>query len=190
MNKGGIMIYLLRHGLDDERFIGGYSDVTLEEEGIRQIKDARDFIIRNNLNIDKIYSSDIKRAKQSAEIINERINVPIIYTKELRELDKGDLTGLEKYYAYRKYPEFNNLKDVLKRYPNGESMQDLYDRVNLLLQKLKDNNSLFVTHRGVINMFYYILNNIKLDMDKKKFNVTHGSIHKLDINNKKIKRIF
>lgn len=184
------MIYLLRHGLDDERFIGGYSDVALEEEGIKQIKEARDFIIGNHLDIDTIYSSDIKRAKQSADIINEKLNKPIVYTKELKELDKGDLTGLERHYAYSKYPEFKNMNDILKRYPNGESMQDLYNRVNLLLQNLEDKNVLFVTHRGVINMFYYILNNIKLDMNKKKFNVTHGSIHQLDINKKKIKRIF
>ena len=39
------MIYLLRHGLDDENYIGGYSDVKLIPEGIEQVKKARDFKI-------------------------------------------------------------------------------------------------------------------------------------------------
>ena len=53
-------------------------------------------------------------------------------------------------------------------------MQDLYDRVNFVLQKLKDTNSLFLTHRVVINMFYYVLNSIKLNMARKSFNVTQA----------------
>ena len=53
-------------------------------------------------------------------------------------------------------------------------MQDLYDRVNFVLQKLKDTNSLFVTHRGLINMFYYVLNSFKLNMARKNFNVTQA----------------
>ena len=53
-------------------------------------------------------------------------------------------------------------------------MQDLYDRVNFVLQKLKDTNLLFLTHRGLINMFYYILNNFKLNMARKSFNVTQA----------------
>jgi broad specificity phosphatase PhoE len=52
-----------------------------------------------------------------------------------------------------------------------------------------DDDTLIITHRGVINMFYYIFNDINLDMDKKKFDVTHGSIHEIDLKNKKIRRI-
>ena len=55
--------------------------------------------------------------------------------------------------------------------------------------KKYEDNSLVVTHRGVINTIYYYLNNIPLDMDKKKFNVDHLSIHELDIQKKLIRRI-
>ena len=41
-------------------------------------------------------------------------------------------------------------------------------------------DTLIITHRGVINMFYYILRNIPLDMDKKKFKVDVASVHALD----------
>ena len=41
------MIYLVRHGLDDENYIGGWSDVDLIDEGIKQIESTREFIINN-----------------------------------------------------------------------------------------------------------------------------------------------
>ena len=69
-------------------------------------------------------------------------------------------------------------------------MQQLYDRVYKYLNEIKFDNVLIVTHRGVINMIYYILNNIELDMDKEKFGVSHASIHELDINKRKIKKIY
>ena len=184
------MIYLVRHGLDDERYIGGYSKVSLIEEGREQIKNTRDYIIKNNLNIEKIYSSDITRAKETTEIINSNLNEPVTYLASLREQDKGLLTGLEKDIAYNKYPDFKNITNPQISYPEGESLKDLYNRISILLEKLPKEDLLLVTHRGVINMIYYILTNIPLDMDKEKFNVTHGSIHELDINHKKIKRLF
>ena len=54
------MIYLLRHGLDDETKIGGYSNVSLTDEGIIKTKEARSFI-EENINFNKIISSDVKR---------------------------------------------------------------------------------------------------------------------------------
>ena len=53
------MIYLLRHGLDDETKIGGYSNVSLTNEGIIKTKEARSFI-EENINFNKIISSDVK----------------------------------------------------------------------------------------------------------------------------------
>lgn len=38
------MIYLLRHGLDDENYIGGWSDISLTEEGIKQVQYATKFL--------------------------------------------------------------------------------------------------------------------------------------------------
>lgn len=58
------MIYLLRHGLDDETKIGGYSNVSLTDEGIIKTKEARSFI-EENINFNKIISSDVKRAVQT-----------------------------------------------------------------------------------------------------------------------------
>ena len=185
------MIYLLRHGLDDESFIGGWSDVDLISAGIKQVENTRDYIVDNKLLINNIISSDIKRAKTTANIVNDKLKLNITYDKDLRELDKGIYTGIKKILLSDK--ELNSISnyDIYDRYPNGESMYDLYERIKVLLEKIKDKDkTLIVTHRGVINMIYYILNEINLDMNKERFDVTHASLHELDINKKLIRRIY
>lgn len=185
------MIYLVRHGLDDEKYIGGWSNVDLTEEGIRQVKESTNFIVSNNLKVERIVSSDIKRAVTTTGIINEKLQLDITYDKGLRELDKGDYTGIKK--SDLSIEELARIKNfgIDDRYPNGESMIEFYERMKIFYEKIMEyDNALLVTHRGVINMFYYLLNDIKLSMDKKRFGAEHASIHELDIEKKMIRRIY
>lgn len=185
------MIYLIRHGLDDERFIGGWSDVDLTSIGCKQIEEASKYIVDNGLVIHNIIFSDIKRSVSTSKIINKNLKLNIMYSRELRELDKGDYTGISKSNLNVSDIEKINKFSIYDKYPNGEAMIDLYNRMKVYLNKLKsEDNLLIVTHRGVINMFYYLLNDIELDMDKEKFVVTHGSIHEMDIDKKLIRRIY
>lgn len=184
------MIYLVRHGLDDESFIGGYSNVGLIDEGIKQVEEVGKWLKDNDLGIKEIYSSDVKRAIQTSRIINKYLNLSINYTSDLRELNKGLLNGMEKKRAEILYPDFINVTDISVKYPNGESMIDLYKRIKLLLERIGDyDDNLLVTHRGVINMIYVLLNKDELTMDKKKYSATHASVHELDLEKKKIRRI-
>ena len=43
------MIYLIRHGLDDENYIGGWSDVDLIDKGVKQVQDSIKFIVDKSL---------------------------------------------------------------------------------------------------------------------------------------------
>ncbi len=185
------MIYLIRHGQDDERFIGGWSNAHLTPQGVKESVNARNFIVNKGLVINNILSSDITRAKETARIINTKLNVPLEITRILNEQNKGVLNGISLEMAEEEYSEFINTKDIYKRFPEGESLSDFYNRMLYYFNDiLKEDNSLIVTHRGVINMFYYILTHTKLDYDKDKFNVTHGSIHEYDPKLRKIKRIY
>lgn len=185
------MIYLLRHGLDDESYIGGWSNVDLTHEGLKQVKKTTKYIVDNKLFINKIISSDIKRAQTTANIVNEKLNVDITIDKNLRELNKGIYTGIKKTLLSDKELKDINNYTIYDRYPNGESMYDLYKRIKILMSTLKEkDNILIVTHRGVINMIYYILNEFNIDMNKERFNVTHASLHELDLNKNLIRRIY
>lgn len=185
------MIYLMRHGQDDENYIGGWSDGNLLDEGRKQVFDTS-WWIKNNLKIEKIICSDIKRALETAKIVSEILDVPYEVNALLREQNKGLLNGMLKDKALLEYPEFlgeNVTIDTV--YPDGESLKDLYERVKENLDvflKFKD-NTLLITHRGVINMLYFILNDISLNMDKKQFGVLPASVHELNKNNKSIKKV-
>ncbi len=182
------MIYFLRHGLDDETYVGGWSDVDLTKEGIEQVKEICTVI--GKLPISKIISSDIKRAKTTASIVSEALNIPVEYSSKFRELDKGLLTGLKVDEAFKRYPEYRINVKIDTKYPEGESMIDLYERVRLLLGEIEGwDEVLIVTHRGVINMVYFLTENRLPDMDKKQFDVTHASLHEYNPKERKIRKV-
>lgn len=82
------MIYFIRHGLDDENYIGGWSNVPLTNIGRKQIENSANWI-KENLNVKKIISSDILRARESAIIIGNILNMDVTYLDSLREQNKG-----------------------------------------------------------------------------------------------------
>ena len=185
------MIYLLRHGDDDETRVGGYSDVSLTDIGKSQIEQIAKYI-KENLNIKRIYTSDVKRAKETSDIVNKYLNLKIIEDKNLRELDKGLLTGRRKISLTERELQNLNTKDIHEKILGGESMNDLYNRIYNLYKNdyfIDKDNSLFVTHRGVINMIYSILNKEEVTMDKEKYHVTHGSLHQMNVKKKQIVKI-
>ena len=82
-------IYLIRHGRQNSRLCN--VDVDLAEEGKQQARLVAERI--KNWNIEKIYCSDLKRAMETAAIINETLNVNIVVESQLREIDFGEMTG-------------------------------------------------------------------------------------------------
>ena len=185
------MIYFIRHGLDDESYIGGWSNISLTDIGRKQIKDSANWI-KDNLNIKRIISSDVSRAKESALIIASILNIDVDCLESLREQNKGIYNGLERKKLKQVDKTFIKNVQVDTIFPEGESLKDLYRRISKLiceLDTLKD-DVLIVTHRGVINMIYYNSLDIPLDMDKERFLVTHGSVHEYDKSKKMIRRIY
>ena len=180
----------MRHGQDDEDYIGGWSDVRLIDEGIEDVKNNAVWI-KDNLNIKKIICSNVLRCMETTKIVNSKLNVDVEYTDNLKEQNKGLLNGVKKCEAYKNYKEFLYNIHIYSKYPNGESLLDLYNRIKVYLEYIlkMDDETLLITHRGVINMIYFITLNKELDMNKKQFNVDTASIHELDKNLKKIRRI-
>ena len=86
--------YIIRHGQTNwnkEGRIQGKTDIELNEEGIKQAKEAKNIL--KDYPIDMIVSSTLKRAKKTAEIINEAKNVPIIFKEALEERCFGEFEG-------------------------------------------------------------------------------------------------
>lgn len=184
------MIYLLRHALDDERYVGSWSDIGILESERKKVE-RMGIYIRDNLPIKKIISSDIVRAKETAEIIGSKLALPITLDENLREQNKGLLTGRLKETLTEEERILIENQQIDTKFPDGETLLDVYKRIKKYLDTINSypDNSLVVTHRGVINMLYYILEDIPLDMDKKRFSCDHLSLHEYDIDKKLIRRI-
>ncbi len=188
------MIYLMRHGKDNEDYIGGWSEIPLTKEGVLEVTETAEFLNNSEkITIDKIISSSIKRAIQTADIVSPLLGIKEFEISDmLKEQSKGHLNGMEKNVAKHLYSEYtgNNVK-VDTIYPDGESLENLYTRIknNLEYFASLEDNTLLITHRGVINMLYYIFNDLGLDMDKEKFGVNHASVHECDIKNKTIRKV-
>lgn len=83
-----ISFYFVRHGETDwNKTRGDLCDqdhIPLNEQGLLQVRNASEQI--QKLEITCIYSSPLLRAKQTAEIINQRLNIPLTFHTGLREI--------------------------------------------------------------------------------------------------------
>ncbi len=103
-------LLLVRHGITESnsaRRFAGYSDVELSVAGYEQVGRLRDRLA--NEKIDAVYSSDLKRALATAEVISSEHKVDIVTCSELREMNYGDAEGLTFEEISRLYPEVAEL---------------------------------------------------------------------------------
>ncbi|MCX7955654.1 MAG: histidine phosphatase family protein [Patescibacteria group bacterium] len=95
MIKKNTLFYLVRHGLTDwniESRLQGQSDIPLNKKGEEQARQAAEKYFKN-IHFDAVYSSDLVRAKKTAEIITLNKKITIETTKILRERSFGPHEG-------------------------------------------------------------------------------------------------
>lgn len=167
-------LYVIRHGetnLNKEERYNCRIDEDINEEGIKQAMEAGKHI--NELNIDLIICSPMKRTKHTMRIINKN-NIEVIYDDRLMERIGGVLTGEKLGDFY--YTDFWNFYSN-KKVDGLESLDDLFKRVREFLdeikEKYKNKNILLVTHGGVARAVYFYFNALPKD----------GMIEKVGINN-------
>ena len=164
MNK----LVLLRHGQSQwnlENRFTGWRDVPLTEKGIQEAKNAGLLIKKNNIIIDRVFSSVLERANKTAEIaiteagINSLIegeNVNYTKNKKLNERDYGDLVGLNKAETSEKFGK-EQVHIWRRSYevppPNGESLKDVVSRVSPYFENeieplIMDNKNILIAAHG------------------------------------------
>lgn len=153
-------LLLVRHGITDHnstRRFAGVSDIELNTEGVRQVKKLRDRLAEEK--IAAIYSSDLKRAMVTAELIASGRGVEIITCPELRECNYGVAEGLTFEEIGRHYPELwesiVNFSLELN-FPGGESFEGFIGRAIKFLDRLKKHTEeqtiLIVSHGGPLRV--------------------------------------
>lgn len=149
-------LILIRHGQTDMNKDGlyyGRLDVPINEAGREQAENTRKNLAELKIDYDVIYSSPMKRAYETAEIVNYK-NFEIKTDSELREMDFGIFEGLSYKEILKKYPEeMEKLKADWKTYSyvTGENPFMLQKRALKFLEKIdKNKNNMVVTHWGII----------------------------------------
>ena len=143
------LICLVRHGETDwnkAMRVQGTTDIPLNQTGKEQAEEARVFL--ENSDWDILITSPLSRARQTAEIINQNMRLPIVEMDVFKERGYGDAEGLTPDERERQFPG-------LREYPNQEPKTAGTHRVlpamNEVLKKYPKTHVLLVAHGGVIN---------------------------------------
>lgn len=153
--------YLVRHGQSEgnlKRFYCGHTDVELTETGIIQAKNMAKYF--ENIEIEKIYSSPLKRAYNTAMEISKVKNIDITVNNLLMERNFGIFEGMsweEIEYTYPDEAKKFLEQDAKYNFLNGESWDELLKRVSKVLDNITD-KSVLVTHGLFIRSLLIYLN--------------------------------
>jgi uncharacterized phosphatase len=168
-------ICLVRHGETEWNLIGklqGRTDIPLNPTGIKQAEECSMFL--SDFNWDVIIASPLKRAKQTAEIINIKLRLPIFEKEEFLERAYGDAEGMDMEERLNRFPD-----GII---PNQEDMHSLKQRVmegiNNINEKFPNKKVLLVAHGAVINSILATLSDGKIGSGKTKLiNACISNIH-------------
>lgn len=151
---------LVRHGETEwnaARRIQGQIDIGLNETGLRQAEAAGRWL--KMAGIMALYSSDLKRARTTAEAIGQALGLVPVLVPEMRERRYGTFEGLTYDEAKVKYPEgyaaFEG-RNADYSFENGESLHAMFERVTSRLKKIAaahaGQNVVVVLHGGVLDI--------------------------------------
>ena len=157
------LLFAVRHGETEWNLTGkqqGHLDSPLTPTGVQQACALGAGLAGRGIEV--IYSSDLGRAMQTAQIIAARLALPVHPDERLRERHLGTMQGLTKTVFRNTHPaEYAAFDsgDPEYRFPGGESARERYERSVLcgtdLAIRHPGQRVLIVAHGGVLSSFFY-----------------------------------
>lgn len=183
-DKRTLKLYIVRHGETEWNVIKrfqGQLNTPLTEKGIKKLKETGKNL--ENVLFEEVYTSELERTVNSAEIIlneNRGYKNKKMELKKLAELNEayfGVWQGLKYEEVFLKYPEeannyFYNVKNYKAENVKAENLKDALERflrgINKILDNHKSGNILIVTHGTVFETFInYVENSSIFDIDER-----------------------
>lgn len=182
-------LVLARHGetsWNRERRNQGQNPTELNDQGIRQARNAAQAL--RLIPVQALYSSPLRRAMQTSEIIGQALSLPVIPREGLMEMDLGRLDGLTNDETRQRF------RGILDRWrkdpssvqmPGGESLQQVQERACQTLESIRckspDGYVVAVTHNFVIGVI--VLRVLGLPLSRfQRIRVELGSLTTLEHN--------
>lgn len=173
-------VTLLRHGESEGNAKGyhqGQTNFSLSAKGMEQAEALARYWSDRQVTFDKMIASPLLRARQTAEIIARKLNMPIEQNPLWMERDAGMISGLHHTIAQERYPQPDFVTPYEPFGVNGESQWDVYLRAGKAAQDLlrrPPGNYLIVSHGGLMDMFMYAILGIT---PHANFNGPHFRFH-------------
>jgi 2,3-bisphosphoglycerate-dependent phosphoglycerate mutase len=153
-------LLIIRHGQSEAdilNVIEGRADFNLTELGEKQASLMAEWV-NDYMSLDKIFSSSLKRARQTAEKLSNATNVPVEVMGDLMEWKNGLIAGLSRKEADEKYPPLE-IKHPHTAIYEQESDIEFRSRAEIALSKiinenLPDSKIAIVSHGGMINRLF------------------------------------
>ncbi|MGB8012191.1 MAG: histidine phosphatase family protein [Terriglobales bacterium] len=150
-------LILVRHGktvlnsMDSEERLRGWMDISLDEQGLREAEETAQRLA--HYPVAHIYSSDLYRARQTAEAVVRATLTPVVHTSDLRPWNLGTLAGQR---VKDILPILQQLElDPSMPAPGGESFLQFCDRYS---RKLKDLLEIAARNQAIIVAVTHVRN--------------------------------
>ena len=185
-------LYLLRHGQTDwtkEGRLQGHTDIPLNDTGREQVRTAAEELRSRHISVERILSSPLQRAKESAEIMARRFFIPpekIIVEPLLKERCFGEAEGIvirekKEYYLNRDFD-----------CPGIESYDALILRARKAIRRVLKTcadceNVLLVSHGAMLYAMITALSDEKIVYFGGQARLSAGSLHRIRIEEKMLK---
>ena len=176
-------LYVIRHGqtiVNKYNLINSINKIGLTKKGKKEALNASLNI--ENIKLDLIISSPLRRTKQTCKIVNNN-KIKVIFDKRIIERNSKSMQ-FKKISLLDGNIWYDINKDIV--YKNSEGFKSILKRteefLNELQEKYKDKNILIVTHGDVCKAIYAIINNINIPDKIKEFEQQNCEIKKYIIN--------
>ena len=179
-------LVLVRHGETDwnkDRRYQGHTDLELNNMGVWQAERLRERLAKYK--IDGVYSSDLRRALATAQVIASNRELKVIPCKSLREIDFGEFEGMTFDEIQSRYPDWVPTNFDFTTH-QGESLDQLASRVGTFISSLAEGYSdektvLVVSHSGTLRIMLCLLIGISTEhwwqirLDSASITITEGN---------------
>lgn len=153
------MLYVLRHGITDWNVIKklqGQTDIPLNDDGRKMASEAG--AMYADVSFDICYCSPMSRAKETAKLVLNGRDIPIIYDDRLKEISFGECEGILNSKADPNAPTYSFFNDPVNYIPpaGAESFEDLFNRTGDFLNEIalplvNDGKDVLIVGHGAMN---------------------------------------
>jgi 2,3-bisphosphoglycerate-dependent phosphoglycerate mutase len=176
------LLVLVRHGQSEwnlKNLFTGWRDVDLTDKGVTEAREAGRKLKGQGLKFDVAYTSALKRAQRTLDLMLEEMGqtIPIVKDVALNERDYGDLSGLDKDEARKKWGDeqvliWRRSYDIAP--PGGESLKDTLARTlpyyvtEILPRVLRGEHVLVAAHGNSLRALVMVLEKLSPEQILKR----------------------